>query len=76
MVTCPYLLSLQKLAQLDDDKQQLLFDICCVWVYLRPKMAGTFPTSVMDKYEGMFMKGMLGYTGLAIIENKIPDQNK
>ena len=38
----PYIsmhLHLQKLAQLDEEKQQLLFDVCCVWVYLAPKMA-------------------------------------
>ena len=59
----PYIsihLHLQKLAQLDEEKQQHLFDVCCVWVYLAPKMAQTYPKSVVDKYHALFMKGMLG----------------
>ena len=50
----------QKQAQLDDDKHQHLFDICCVWRYLQPKLAEAFPQGVVDKYNQMFQKGFLG----------------
>ena len=52
---------LQKLAQLDEEKHQTLFDMCCVWLYLQPKLQANFPQEVLDKYNQMFMKGMLDY---------------
>lgn len=52
---------LQKLAQLDEQGHQTLFDICCVWLYLGPKLQANFPQEVIAKYSQMFMKGMLDY---------------
>ena len=52
---------LQKLAQLDEEKQQTLFDICCVWLHLQPKLEANFPKEVLDRYTQMFMKGILDY---------------
>ena len=52
--------ALQKLAQLDDDKQQHLHDVCCVWLYLLPKLTNAFPSEVIAKYTTLFMKGILG----------------
>ena len=57
LVTCP----LQKMAQLDEEKSQLLFDVCCLWQYLRPKMISNFPHAVVEKYDQLFLKGILGW---------------
>ena len=67
--------ALQKLAQLDDEKQMQLFDVCCLWVYLQPKIKENFPGSVLQKYDQMFLKGILGLahsakTGVAKLPRK------
>jgi hypothetical protein len=48
------------MAQLDDEKQLQLFDVCCLWKYLQPKIRENFPGSVLQKYDQMFLKGILG----------------
>ncbi|CAL1126565.1 unnamed protein product [Cladocopium goreaui] len=49
----------QEILQNDEEKHQFLFDICCVWQYLQPKMKSSFPMAVLEKYNQMFFKGNL-----------------
>ena len=50
----------QKNAQLSEDEHILLHDICCCWIWLREKLAQSFPTAVVEKYDGLFEKGFFG----------------
>ena len=47
----------QKAMQLDEESHFLLHDIACLWIYLRPKMAATFPGEVVKRHEDLFHKG-------------------
>ena len=51
----------QKNAQLDEDGQLLLHDLCCLWHWLLPKLHEAFPKAVVDKHEAMFFRGILVY---------------
>lgn len=51
----------QKNAQLDDEGQLLLHDVCCLWHWLVPKLQHAFPTPVVEKHTSLFMRGSLGY---------------
>ena len=50
----------QKAMQLDEESHFLLHDIACLWIYLRPKMAATFPGEVVKRHEDLFHKGCCG----------------
>ena len=47
----------QKAAQRSEDEHILLHDICCLWVWLRPKMAAEFPGHVVKRHDDLFAKG-------------------
>lgn len=47
----------QKQAQLDEEGHQALFDVCCLWVYLKPKLEENFPAPIVQKCENLFQKG-------------------
>ena len=47
----------KKSAQLDEEQSVLLFDICCVWIWLRRHMVNEFTGNVVDQHDGLFMKG-------------------
>eukprot|EP00435_Cladocopium_sp_Y103_P069260 s569_g33.t1 len=49
----------KKNAQLDDEGQLALHDICCLWHWLVPKMQHVFPTPVVEKHQSLFMRGAL-----------------
>ena len=51
----------EKLAQLDEDAHVLLHDITCCWLWLRERLQRAFPNEVVDRYDDLFMKGLLGY---------------
>lgn len=42
----------------------LLYDSCCLFLYLVPKLQAEFPGDVVDKHVELFMKGHLGVFGL------------
>ena len=56
---------LQKAAQLTDEQHYVLFDVCCLWLWLRPKLAQAYPAEIIDKHDKLFQKGCLG-----IVETK------
>ena len=50
----------QKLQQLTEEQHVLLHDICCLWVWLEPKLRSSFSGAICDKHCKMFSDGMLG----------------
>jgi hypothetical protein len=54
------ILSLQKMAQTTEEQQQMLHDICCLWIYLRPRLEEAFPGGIVQKHTQMFWDGNLG----------------
>ncbi|CAL1173958.1 unnamed protein product [Cladocopium goreaui] len=50
---------MKKQAQLDEERHQLLFDVCCLWEYLLPKLESTFPKPTVEKCAALFSKGSL-----------------
>ena len=54
------LLCAQVLAQLNEEQLQMLFDVCCVWIWLLPKLESTFNATAVSKCREMFDKGKLG----------------
>ena len=54
------LLCAQVLAQLNEEQLQMLFDVCCVWIWLVPKLESTFNATAVSKCRDMFEKGKLG----------------
>ena len=57
---CIVILSLQKMAQITEEQQQMLHDICCLWIYLKPRLEEAFPGGVVQKHVQMFWDGSLG----------------
>lgn len=57
----------QKAAQLDEEKAMLLHDICCLWIWLRSRMEESYGTDVLERHDGLFMKGTLGQIILHIL---------
>lgn len=47
------------MAQLDDEKSMALFDICCLWVWLKERMAKAFSGEIVEQHTALFMKGWL-----------------
>ena len=54
----------QKNSQLSEEDHMLLYDSCCLFLYLVPKLQAEFPGDVVDKHVELFMKGHLGVFGL------------
>ena len=50
-------LPLQKAAQVDEEQSMALFDICCLWVWLKEKMTKEFPGEIVDQHTVLFLKG-------------------
>ena len=50
----------QKAAQLSEDGHILLHDVCCLWVWLLPKLLSSFPGNTVKQHEELFHKGFLG----------------
>lgn len=50
----------QAFAQLNEEQLQMLFDVCCVWIYLVPKLESSFNATAVSKCREMFDKGKLG----------------
>ena len=50
----------QKAAQRSEDDHILLHDVCCLWVWLRPKMVAEFPGHVVKRHDDLFAKAFPG----------------
>ena len=46
--------------QLNEDAQLLLFDNCCLWLWIREKMVATFPGAVIEQHDKLFEQGFPG----------------
>jgi len=46
--------------QLNEDAQLLLFDSCCLWLWIREKMASAFPGTVLEQHDKLFEQGLPG----------------
>ena len=44
---------------MDDERAAHLHDICCLWLWVRDKMANDFSQAVIDHHTDLFMKGPL-----------------
>lgn len=51
---------LKKAAQLDEEQSMVLFDICCLWLWLKENMVKAFDGATVDQHELLFHKGKLG----------------
>ena len=58
-VPCPPLFA-QKNSMLSDEDHALLHDVCCMWMWLLPKLKMEFPGTTIQKHEDLFAKGFLG----------------
>ena len=47
----------QKIAQLGEEQQQLLHDVCALWVWIRPRLQHAFSGTVVAKLDKMFWDG-------------------
>ena len=50
----------QKLQQLSEEDHQMLHDVCCFWIWIKPKMMAEFPGEVIARHQDLFDKGILG----------------
>ena len=50
----------QKQAQMDEEGHVGLHDVVCLWIWLKKKLEDSFPSSLVEKYEALFLKGTLG----------------
>jgi|OrbCmetagenome_4_1107370.scaffolds.fasta_scaffold442286_2 hypothetical protein len=48
------------MAQLGEEQQQLLHDVCALWVWLQPRLKSAFSGAVVSKIDKMFWDGTLG----------------
>ena len=46
--------------QLNEDAQLLLFDSCCLWLWIRERMASAFPGAVLEQHDKLFEQGLPG----------------
>jgi hypothetical protein len=56
--------TLQKAAQLSDEQHHLLFDVCCLWLWLLPKLSKHYPYEIVQKHVKLFNKGSLALQDL------------
>ena len=47
------------MAQLDEDGHLLLFDVCCLWIWVRASLQKSFNVEIISKHDDMFERGFL-----------------
>ena len=51
----------QKNQQLSEDAATTLFDVVCVWLWVREKMKVEFAEPIIEQHDAKFLKGTLGF---------------
>ena len=61
----------EKQSQISEDEHFLLHDVCCLWLWVKQKMAESFTVTEVEKHQELFDKGCFSSNNqLTLLQSK------